>query len=91
MTWLKGRTPEQKWAQAHPYGEQGTVDYWVEALKRAYELGEPRAQGEIDRLLALTGPQSPIRWLDLPRWFQDMWTDQLAPYNRGTHRLAMPY
>jgi len=85
------KTAAERWVDEHPYGEQGTTEYWIEAMKRAYELGETRALAELDRLLSLEGPVPPMRWMDFPWWFQDLWVDQLAPYNRWSHQMAMPY
>ncbi len=84
-----GKTAEQKWAETHQWGEPGSPDYWLEAMKRAYELGETRAQAEIDKLAALTGPQPPRSFTDFPDWFWDLWCSHIAPY--CGQRLAMPY
>ena len=73
------------------WGEPGSVDYWIEAMKRAYSLGEVRALGEIERLESLTGPQPPMSFTQFPDWFwgNSLWQDHLAPY--CGQRLAMPY
>lgn len=42
-----------------PFGEPGSADYWTEAMKRAFELGESRAQPEIDKLIAGGAVQPP--------------------------------
>jgi hypothetical protein len=72
-----------------PWGEPGSVEYWIEAMKRAYELGEVRALAEIERLSALTGPQPPCSFTALPRWFGDLWMGHIAPFCGQRH--AMPY
>lgn len=82
---------DAKWEREHPYGEEGSVEYWIEALKRAAQLGETRAQAEIDRLLALPAGSPPMTTMDFPMWFMTLWNHQLASYNRHDHRLAMPY
>jgi hypothetical protein len=80
---------DERWARDHPWGEPESVDYWVEVMKRAVQLGEARAQGEIGKLLALTGPQPPRSYLDFPDWFWHLWSGHLAPYSH--ERLSMPY
>jgi hypothetical protein len=75
-----------------PYGEAGSPEYWIEAMKRAYQLGEARALPEISRLAAITGMHPPIDvfgnpWF--PQWFFGLWISHIAPGCGGTH--AMPY
>lgn len=68
------------------------MDYWIEAMKRAAELGETRAQEQIDALLALSGPQPPRKFTDFPDWFWDLRTGHLAPYrNVRDFPRRMPY
>jgi hypothetical protein len=75
-----------------PFGEPGSADYWIEAMKRAFELGEIRAQPEIDKLVAGGALQPPRSILSFPSWFTDIWLNALAPYNdAGLHHLRMPY
>lgn len=90
MRWHTKETADDRWAREHPYGEQGSVDYWIEVMNRAYELGETRAASERDKLVALTGPQPPMEWSSFPSWFGDLWISHLASWNRDS-RLAMPY
>ena len=45
MGFFKRKTAGEKWAETHRWGEPGSPDYWLEAMKRAYELGEVRAPG----------------------------------------------
>jgi hypothetical protein len=74
------------------FGEPGSDEYWIEVMKRAFELGETRAQEEIDKLLAVTGPHPPRSFTSFPDWFIDIWISDLAPHNRkGLHHLRMPY
>jgi hypothetical protein len=82
---------DKRWAREHPFGDEGSVDYWIEAMKRAVQLGENRAQGELDKLIALEGPQPPRPYYSFPDWFQTLWHQSLASYNRNDCRLAMPY
>ena len=77
------RLAESEFVRMHPYGEAGSIDYWIEAMKRAYVLGEERAQGEIDRLLTIRGPRPPMSFTDFPSWFGVLWTED--------HPQAMPY
>jgi hypothetical protein len=81
----------KRWAREHPFGDEGSVDYWIEAMKRAVQLGEMRAQEELGKLIALEGPQPPRPYYSFPDWFQTLWTQSLASYNDGRCRLAMPY
>jgi hypothetical protein len=89
MRLFRRETDEDKWIREHPFGEEGSVDYWTEVMKRAVSLGETRAQGELDKLAALTGPQPPREWLSFPDWFGALWINHLAPYSGG--HQAMPY
>lgn len=84
--------PDDDWARRHPWGEQGSVDYWIEVMHRAFELGEVRAKGEADRLLELQGPQPPLSVTDFPNWFWNLWFNHLSPRNNvGDHPHRMPY
>jgi hypothetical protein len=78
--------------QPLPFGEPGSADYWIEAMKRAFELGEGRAQAQIDKLIAGGAMQPPRDEFSFPFWFQTIWIDALAPYNDvKLHHLRMPY
>jgi hypothetical protein len=95
MSWLQHKikeTEEDHWQREHPWGEHGSVDYWIEAMKRAAQMGETRAQGELDKLVELDGPQPPKYFTDFPDWFWKLWTDHLAPYQDASdHPSRMPY
>lgn len=82
---------DEKWAREHPYGEEGSIEYWIEVCNRMFQLGETRAAAERDKLLALPAGSPPMTSTDFPLWFMSLWTHQLAPYNVDDHRLAMPY
>jgi hypothetical protein len=72
--------------------EPGSADYWIEAMKRAFELGESRAQPEIDKLISGGTVQPPRDEFSFPSWFTDIWIEALAPYNdEKMHHLRMPY
>lgn len=76
-----------------PYGEPGSIEYWTEALKRAYQLGEPRALAEIERLGQITGMHPPIDFIEVGRpWFGNLWANHLAPFaDKKFNHLRMPY
>jgi hypothetical protein len=82
---------QEKWLREHPYGEPESVEYWIESMKRAYQLGEVRALPEMERLEALTGPQPPRPLHSFPGWFTDLWIGHLAAYNHDSSQYAMPY
>ena len=75
-----------------PFGEPGTDDYWIEVMKRAYQLGEPRALDEIGRLETRTGMHPPMGALNdwFPEWFFYLWNNWLDPIT-GDSKNRMPY
>lgn len=75
-----------------PYGDPGSNEYWMEALKRAYQLGEERAKDAMEELAAETGPHPPKDFVYFPPWFWNLWTEHLSPIaERKFNHLRMPY